>query len=568
MTVPFRALLLLLLMSGLHGAPLHAQLSVKETTWRGATVFAFSTDTLTATNATTTRVVARYRFRERADTLLIDDIPGAGSCGASLGIYLPRYDHSGQRMLLRVVRDRCASRVALLTASSSLDFVPSEGSAARDWYAMNPAEGIAGIDLYRAYQLLAGRPSVPVIVAVIDNGVDAEHEDLKGVIWTNAGEVPGNGLDDDHNGYVDDVHGWNFRGTADGTVVEDEQVAATQLYSAWKQRYDAADTSRLNASERAEWAIYMRAKQEFLAHTGADADTTELKVFYNPVPVSSLLIGDDPTDMRQRNYGSPLTRLSPNLTHGTHVAGVIGAERDNGIGTDGVADNVRIMSIVATTAGGDERDKDVANAIRYAVDNGAQVINMSFSKLYSPEKQVVDEAIRYAESRHVLLIHAAGNDGVDNDSVPHFPTATDGAGRTAGNVITVGWSRPLFSERLAHPYSDYSATGVDLFAPGSDIFAPVPGNGYDFRSGSSNSTPIVTGVVALLLSYFPTLSTEQVKAIVLASSFRPDIVVNRPGTKVPVPFASLSVTGGIVNAYNAVCMAIAWTEESSTTGAH
>ncbi len=242
--------------------------------------------------------------------------------------------------------------------------------------------------------------------------------------------------------------------------------------------------------------------------------------------------------------------------------------RGNGIGTDGVADNVRIMPIVATTAGGDERDKDIANAIRYAVDNGAQVINMSFSKLYSPDKQVVDEAVAYAGRAHVLIIHAAGNDGNDIDSVPHYPTATDAAGRKAANVITVGWSRSRFDQRLAHPNSDYSKTGVDLFAPGSDIFGPVPDNGYEFRSGSSDSAPIVTGVVALLLSYFPSLSSDQVKEIVLASSFRPDIVVNRPGSKVPVPFSSLSVTGGIVNAYDAVQMAIATTEGSPTCGAH
>ena len=113
------------------------------------------------------------------------------------------------------------------------------------------------------------------------------------------------------------------------------------------------------------------------------------------------------------------------------------------------------MPIVATTAGGDERDKDVANAIRYAVDNGAKVINLSFSKLYSPDKELVDEAVRYAEARQVLIVHAAGNHGANLDSVPHYPTATDRSGRRATNFINVGYgSRSLFNQRMAHPLSN------------------------------------------------------------------------------------------------------------------
>ncbi len=552
---------MLLLLALLNAPALQAQLSVKATTWRAATVLEFTTDSLVVTDSSTGHNVARYLFQERADTLIVQDVHNSGTCKATLGVYQEWYDHSGQWMRLRVGSDPCASRVARLTSSSAFDFVAPADLAARDWYASGPPDGIAGISLYQAYELLAGRQSSPVIVAVIDNGVDIEHEDLRGVIWTNTREVPGNGIDDDHNGYIDDVHGWNFRGTADGTVVEDEQAAATQAYVAWKPAYDTADTNRLDAAERRQWGAYQRARQEFLEHTGADADTSDLKVLYNPIPVSSQRIeGDDPSSVGQRSYGSPVWRLSPNLSHGTHVAGIIAAERGNGIGSDGIADNVRIMPILATTAGGDERDNDVANAIRYAVDNGAQVINMSFSKLYSPQKQLVDDAVKYAEQRHVLIVHAGGNSGADSDSIPHYPTATDAAGRRASNFINVGWSRSRFDQRLAHPNSDYGPASIDLFAPGSDIFAPVPGNGYDFRSGSSDSAPIVTGVVALLLSYFPSLSSDQVQAIVLESSFRPDIIVNRPGSKVPVPFASLSATGGIVNAAGAVRMAIARTE--------
>ena len=237
----------------------------------------------------------------------------------------------------------------------------------------------------------------------------------------------------------------------------------------------------------------------------------------------------------------------------------IAANRNNDIGTNGIADNVLIMPIVASTQVGDERDKDVANAIHYAVDNGALIINISFSKIYSTDKNLVDEAIQYAEKKRVLIIHCAGNDGVDIDSFYnyHYPIAIYKKGKKASNFITVGWNRPLFDYRLAHPNSGYGKKNVDLFAPGSDIYTTSPNNEYDFRAGSSMSTPCVTGVAALLLSYFPELSTQQVKTILLQSVFKSNQMVNKPGTKLQVPFNSLSVSGGIVNAYNAVEMAIA-----------
>ncbi|HMG66791.1 MAG TPA: S8 family serine peptidase, partial [Chitinophagaceae bacterium] len=263
------------------------------------------------------------------------------------------------------------------------------------------------------------------------------------------------------------------------------------------------------------------------------------------------------------HYGSPYFKLSPNLTHGTHVAGIIAAQRNNNKGIDGIANNVLIMPIVASTAVGDERDKDVANAIHYAVDNGAKVINMSFSKIFSSNKQFVDEAVRYAEKKDVLIIHCAGNDGVNIDSSVnyHYPIAIYNNGNKAKNFITVGWNRPLFDFRLAHPYSNYGKKNLDLFAPGSDIFSTVPNNGYDFKSGSSMSAPMVSGVAALLFSYFPSLSARQVKEILLKSAFRPNQMVNRPKSKIEVPFNSLSVTGGIVNAYGAIKMAIALTKK-------
>lgn len=315
--------------------------------------------------------------------------------------------------------------------------------------------------------------------------------------------------------------------------------------------------------KKKEWDIYTKAKKEYLEKIKESKDSEELKFAYNINYNSSELIGDNSANPNERFYGSPLMKLTPNLSHGTHVAGIIAAQRNNQKGIDGIADNVLIMPILATTASGDERDKDVANAIRYAVNNGAKVINMSFSKTFSPYKKVVDNAIRYAEKRNVLIFHAAGNDGVDVDIAEnyHYPVAIYENGNKATNFISVGWSRSKFDKRLAHPSSDYGAKNVDIFAPGSDIFSTVLNNSYDFKSGSSMSAPVVSGVAALLLSYFPTLSTAQVKDIILSSSFRPNGMVNKPGTKTEIPFRSLSVTGGIINAYNAVEMAISMTKK-------
>jgi cell wall-associated protease len=536
-------------------ASLLAQLSLQETSWGGPTHFSFTNDSLLITDTRTGHGVATFIFKQIADTLIVSTPGKTGK-----GTYHIKYQHRGQLVSFINIHDERLERSSLLNSLAPLNFIYREGEAARDWSALDPAgDSIAGTSLYKAYALLKGRVSVTVIVAVIDNGVDINHQDLRSVIWTNTKEIPGNGIDDDHNGYVDDIHGWNFRGTGDGTVVENEQAEATHLYSIWKTKYDGVDTAKLSAQEKEHWRIYAKAREVYLDKLKQSKDSFELNFAYNIHYNSSDRIGDDPENPNERSYGSPLAKLTPALTHGTHVAGIIGARNDGGTGINGIADNVLIMPLLATTAGGDERDKDVANAIRYAVDNGARIINMSFSKPFSAYKSVVDEAIRYAEKKDVLIIHAAGNDGDDNDTANHYPIAIYENGEKAANFISVGWSRPLFNYRLAHPYSDYGKRNVDLFAPGSDIFSIVPGNGYDFMSGSSMSAPCVSGIAALLFAYFPSLSAVQVKGILLRSSFKPGIMVNRPGSTSKVEFSSLSVSGGIVNAYNAVKLAIEMT---------
>lgn len=438
----------------------------------------------------------------------------------------------------------------------------SQKTVPKDWFEKDhSADSVAGISLDKAYRLLRGRKSKTVVVAVIDNGVDIFHEDLKNEIWTNKKEIPDNGIDDDNNGYIDDVHGWNFRGAKDGTIIENEQAASTQFYLAWKNKFENADTSLLKPEDKSEFDIFRKARKDYLEKINSK-DSSDMQFAYNIDYNSSKLIANDSLDSSGRFYGSPYFKLSQNLTHGTHVAGIIAAERNNNKGIDGIAGNVLIMPIVATTAGGDERDKDIANAIYYAVDNGAKIISMSFAKLFSPNKNIVDKAIRYAETNDVLIVHSAGNDGVDIDSAKnyHYPIAVYDDGTRASNFITIGWNRPLFDFRLAHPYSDYGKINVDLFAPGSDIFSTVPNNAYDYKSGSSMSAPVVSGVAALLFSYFPSLSARQVKEILLKSAFKPNQLVNKPQTKIQVAFSSLSVSGGIVNAYNAVEMAIKLTK--------
>jgi cell wall-associated protease len=539
---------------------LFAQLSLQNTTWKSGQKLSFTHDSLVVADISTGQMKSVFNYKQEGDLLSITEVGNVGAAQFTQGTYRIQYLHRGQQVLFSAIRDSNLARKSMLTQPLPFEFVYKEGEAARDWSALDPTtDSIIGTSLYKAYALLKGRTSIPVIVAVIDNGVDIQHPDLKNVIWTNTKEIPGNGIDDDHNGYIDDIHGWNFRGTADGSIVENEQAEATHVYAIWKMKYDEVDPVNLKGQEKENWKMYRTAKKVYLDKIKESKDSSELKYAYNIHYNSSELIKDDPANPYQRYYGSPLVKLSPNLSHGTHVAGLIGAKNNNGTGIDGIADNVLIMPIVATTSGGDERDKDVANAIRYAVDNGAQVINMSFSKPFSAFKKIVDDAVRYAEKKNVLIVHSAGNDGDDNDTANHYPIAVFENGQKASNFIAVGWSRPAFNYRLAHPYSDYGKKNVDLFAPGSDIFSTVPGNGYDYKSGSSMSAPCVSGIAALLFSYFPTLSTAEIKDILLRSSFKPEIMVNRPGSTAKVLFSSLSVSGGIINAYNAVEMAIKMT---------
>ena len=510
----------------------------------------------------------------------------------------------------------------------------SQTSAPNNWFNLDLGQdNVPGVSTERAYeQLLKGRKSTTVVVAVLDSGVDYEHEDLRDVMWVNEGEIPGNGIDDDNNGYVDDIHGWNFLGNKSGENIQYDNLEVTRLYREYSKMFEGKDPEKLSKKEKELYKKYKeygkviedkRSELEEEAGTfvaiatainslaeeiGKDEITTEDLAQYksdNPLLMYAAQItqnmmaqgqsferlqkdfndyaehlaaeyeyhynlefdprsevGDDFSDPYDRNYGNNDVR-GPDAMHGTHVSGIIAAERNNGLGMNGVANNVRIMS-VRTVPDGDERDKDVAAAIVYAVDNGASVINMSFGKGASPRKDIVDEAVKYASDHDVLIIHAAGNDNKQVTSDNNFPT--DKFEKRSGflglfgpkyaeNWVEVGAINWQNDESLVAPFSNYSPDYVDVFAPGMEIYSTTPFNEYENQQGTSMAAPVVTGVAAVIRSYFPDLTAQQVKQVVMESAVRQNKKVKEPGSEVLVPFSQLSVTGGIVNAYDAIQLA-------------
>jgi len=503
--------------------------------------------------------------------------------------------------------------------------------APNDWHELDRATtGYYGISLGKAYDFLKGRKSKTIVVAVIDSGVDTLQEDLKPILWHNPGEIPGNGIDDDHNGYVDDVYGWNFIGGKDGRNVHQDSYEAARIYWKLKDKYDnkTVDTTTMNAAQKAEYATFLRAKDDVTkgidpaellqmqrilpvlekgdsviqkdlgkteftgkdvqGYTSQDPDAKIAAAIYlnmakanknydisntdildylrgqirkgeaastPPENFRDEIVKDNPNDINDRYYGNNDV-MAGTPSHGTHCSGIIAAVRNNGLGMNGIADNVRIM-MVRAVPDGDEHDKDIANAIRYAVDNGAEVISMSFGKGFSPQKSWVDDAVKYAQSKGVLLVHAAGNDAKNIDSTENFPNPVflDGSG-VAKNFITVGASGDATNGGFTASFSNYGKKSVDVFAPGVNIYSTLPGgNKYGAMSGTSMATPVVAGVAALILEYFPDLSAEQVKYVIDKSTEPITEKVKLPGTTDSVNLADITVTGGEVNAYNAVKLA-------------
>ena len=426
---------------------------------------------------------------------------------------------------------------------------PVEGTL--NWYNQ---EG-QGMFTEKAYKYLKKKESKTVIVGVIDSGVDIEHKDLDGKIWVNSGEIAGNGIDDDNNGYIDDIHGWNFLGNAAGEHVNEARLEKTRILATLAPKYDGIDPNSIEKD--AEYELYLKVKEEvasgraqFEQYMGMldklpeDAQNyIKYQMDYNlNVDFDDRsLIGDDPNDFSDINYGNADVE-GPDALHGTHVSGIIGAIRGNTLGGDGVAENVKIM-VLRAVPNGDEFDKDIALAVRYAVDNGAEVINMSFGKAYSPHQKEVYEAFKYADSKGVLLIHAAGNDAKDIDVEPNYPTSMYSfQTEQLDHFVTIGASTKNKGSELVASFSNYGAKGVDVFAPGFEIFNAVPQSEYMNLQGTSMAAPMVAGAVAMLKSYFPKLTMKEIKEIMYETS-----------TKYPKVegFAEKSVTGGVINIYKA-----------------
>lgn len=483
-----------------------------------------------------------------------------------------------------------------------------------NWHNLDPEkDAILGTGVERAYrELLQNKqPGKTIVVAVIDGGVDIDHGDLKENIWINEDEIPGNQIDDDNNGYVDDIHGWNFIGNSSGENIHHENLEYTRIYKSEssnpdfqkaKEYYEKEFAKRVKEKEnilKFETA-FRSAKLTIQAETGIDVKSPDdlskvsstspevvrakqflntkfkqgfteeglkdykrhnadyLEYFLNKDFNPRKLVGDDPTTIDNKPYGNPDVK-GGRAEHGTAVSGVIAAVRNNNLGTNGIAANVKIMCIRSTPSG-DERDKDVALAIRYAVENGAQIINMSFGKDFSPQKKLVDDAVRFAEQKNVLLVHAAGNDGQDLGIYPSFPTSIYLDGTEATNWITVGASSMTKAEDVAAVFSNYNSKYVDIFAPGVNVISSDTADSYSMNDGTSLAAPVVSGVAALVLSYYPDLTPAQIIQILYQSSMKlgkqkvliPDL--ENPKRK-KVKFSTLSESGGIVNAYEALKLA-------------
>ncbi len=512
----------------------------------------------------------------------------------------------------------CGATTLVSTPIESIDNTPLKISDLTDaekehWGHLDlVTDTIPGMSVDKAYdEIIKNKKGDRVIVAVLDSGVDLKHEDLADVLWTNKGEKPGNNKDDDNNGYVDDIHGYNFLGDSYNEQLEAARIvklklgdAATQAKAKalvekkfaegqqQKQQYEQIQLAVKNADTavKKELGKDSYTKKDLAGIKTEDATmqqnigiltqmltyedsveavldqiskgiayfTDQVDYNYNVAFDGRKVVGDDPYDINDLGYGNGNPQsTSEDESHGTHVAGIIAAKRGNGKGIDGVANNVEIMSIRAVP-NGDEYDKDIALGIRYAVDNGAKIINGSFGKGFSPNAEWVQDAIKYAAENDVLFVHAAGNDGADLDdpTKPNFPNDVENGTEISDNVITIGALSSDYGSEMLASFSNYGKVNVDVFAPGDAIYSSMPGNNYEFQGGTSMAAPAVAGVAALIRSHFPKLTAPQVKHILMESGLAPQAKVVLGGDAAKTAkFDEISVSGKIVNAYNALIMA-------------
>jgi subtilisin family serine protease len=470
---------------------------------------------------------------------------------------------------------------------------------------------IPGMSVNKAYdEIINNKKGKATIVAVMDSGIDINHEDLDAVIWTNKGEIPNNGKDDDNNGYIDDIHGWNFLGDAYDEQLEYVRLLASgdrnnpryaeaeaeynkeyQKFTGYKTQYE----ENLQLITNADAAISKYLKKTNYTKENVNAIKTEVQKLQQSIAIINYVYsldfetvaeakktfsdglegiderlnihlnkslkgrqtGDNPNDLRDVGYGNGNVKpIKKSESHGTHVAGIIAAERNNNQGIKGVANNVQIM-VIRSTPNGDEYDKDVTLGIRYAVDNGAKVINMSFGKYYSTHSDWVRDAIVYAASKDVLIISGSGNDSSNLDVKNNYPSDQIGVGQeVSDNFLSVGALEPKYGSGLIADYSNYGKNTVDVFAPGSAIYSTMPENEYEAQDGTSMAAPYVTGVAALIRSQYPNLTAAEVKHIIMDSglSITPKLVIGGNSSDLKT-LSQISKSSKIVNAYNALVKA-------------
>jgi len=553
---------------------------------------------------------------------------------------------------MKVTMKLCLAGFLLLTTLQPFAQGTSYKNVPKGWHLMDKEkDGYYGISLDKAYEFVRAKKlkSKTVVVAVIDSGVDTLHEDLKGILWTNPKEIPGNGVDDDNNGYVDDVYGWNFIGGKDGRNVKEDSYEAARVYYRYKNLYSGKkpDTAAMNEDEKEQYKMWQKSRaniegdeeggeqvdivflkraleatlksdsimqtilgkkeytgeelQNYIPKTSDESKARSSFLYLykatksemstsnkeladgfkeyvssqerkkeaadkEPADYRAEIVKDNEADINDKFYGNPDVMANTPF-HGTFCSGIIGANRNNNIGVNGIADNVKIMMIRAVPDG-DEHDKDIALAIRYAADNGASIVNMSFGKSFSPEKKWVDEAVKYAESKGVLLVQAAGNSAANVDTADNFPNPRLRADKTtASNYITVGASGDPADPQeggLVASFSNYGKKNVDVFAPGVKIYSTMPGgNVYGNSQGTSFSSPIVAGTAAFLLEYFPSLTAQQLKFCIEKSAKAPLLKVKKPGSDDSVDMSELCKTGGLLNAYEAAKVAASITMPAS-----
>jgi len=477
-----------------------------------------------------------------------------------------------------------AFNISLVSAQDRPQGLPDDLPG--DWYNLSPEKNaVYGVSVNQAYSYFSELEIAPVIVAVIDDGVDISHPDLEGRLWINSEEIAENGIDDDNNGYIDDIYGWNYLGNPDGENVVEENLELVRLYRPLKEKFENIEPAQVAKADKEsykKYRIYKAIYDEELGNLNEEfSQYAQLAALYqgassymkNLLETDELTINDlvkfkpansDDSQVRDfllmaeqeglndylkenEEYFESSIKYHYNLefnpryivneaeaakkntaygnwmvwagepNHGTHVAGIIAATRNNGKGVNGIARNAQIMSLRAVP-NGDERDKDVALAIRYAVDNGAKVVNMSFGKSFSANQNLVEEAIKYAASNDVLLIHAAGNDASNNDKVDNFPDGRLGKRRSIDNWITVGASGPIRDTNFVAEFSNYGRKSVDILAPGVGVLSLVADNDIDSYSGTSMAAPVVAGIAAVVRGAFPELTAKEVKEIIILSA--------------------------------------------------